>query len=126
MQLDQLWKSALAELEIQMTQPNFLTWFKNSRLLDRSADGELVIALSNNFAKEWVENKYHKSIFEILVSLDDSVRKVRYTVASLPAESQKAHGEGKKERSSAPQQATFDEFKIDPETNLHPKYTFKS
>lgn len=126
MELDQLWKSALAELEIQMTQPNFLTWFKNSRLIDRSAEGELVVALSNNFAKEWVENKYHKSILEILISLDDSVRKVRYTVAILPSESQKLSTEIKKERSGVPQQATFDEFKIDPETNLHPKYTFKS
>src|SRR3989339_446521 len=123
MELDQLWKSALAELEIQMTQPNFLTWFKNSRLIDRSAEGELVVSLSNNFAKEWVENKYHKSILEILISLDDSVRRVRYTVAILPTEPQKPLTDSKKERSGAPQQATFDEFKIDPETNLHPKYT---
>jgi chromosomal replication initiator protein len=126
MELDQLWKSALAELEIQMTQPNFLTWFKNSRLIDRSPEGELVVALSNNFAKEWVENKYHKSILEILISLDDSVRKVRYTVVSLPAEAHKPVGDIKKEHLSAPQQGTFDDFKIDPETNLHPKYTFKS
>ncbi|HBI25277.1 TPA: chromosomal replication initiator protein DnaA, partial [Candidatus Wolfebacteria bacterium] len=126
MELDQLWKSALAELEVQMTQPNFLTWFKNSRLIDRSPEGELVVSLANNFAKEWVENKYHKSILEILISLDDSVRKVRYIVAIMPVEPQKTTGEAKKSHSSIPQQATFDEFKIDAETNLHPKYTFKS
>lgn len=109
-----------------MTQPNFLTWFKNSRLIDRSPEGELVVSLANNFAKEWVENKYHKSILEILISLDDSVRKVRYIVAIMPVEPQKTTGEAKKSHSSIPQQATFDEFKIDAETNLHPKYTFKS
>ena len=127
MELDQLWQSALAELEIQMTKPNFLTWFRNSRLIDRSAEGEVVVALGNNFAKEWVENKYHKNIHEILVSLDDSVRKVRYTVLAMPVEPVKTTPEPKKERSATQTaQVSFDEFKIDPETNLHPKYTFKS
>ncbi len=118
-----LWQSVLAELEIQLSRPNFLTWFRNSSLLEKTPEGEVVVALANNFAKEWVESKYHKAILETFISLDNDVRKIKYTVVNFPTE-QKTKAVEEKNPSS--QQQTFDEFKIDPETNLHPKYAFKN
>ena len=61
MQEQELWQSVLGDLEVQISRPNFLTWLKNSRLID-SKEGVVVVALPNNFAKEWVENKYNKLI----------------------------------------------------------------
>ena len=77
---DKLWESTLAELELQISRANFLTWLKNSRLIDKTGDGKALVGLANNFAKEWVENKYHKLITETLHSLDDSIKKVEYVV----------------------------------------------
>ncbi|MDI6717679.1 MAG: chromosomal replication initiator protein DnaA [Patescibacteria group bacterium] len=119
---EQLWQAVLVELEIQITKPNFLTWFKNSRLLDKTPEGEVIVALGNNFAKEWVENKYHKIIIETMLSLDDSIKRVRYTVLQPIVEIKSSQKDAKKD----PPQPSFDEFKVDPETNLHPKYNFKS
>lgn len=121
---EKLWKSALSELEIQISRPNFLTWLKNSSLMDKTPEGEVIIGLGNNFAKEWVENKYHKIILETLITLDSSVKKIKYSVfQSASTQSDSSQNTKKSGQQAQPQ---FEEFKIDPETNLHPKYTFKS
>ncbi len=120
---EQVWKQVLAEVEIQLSKPNFVTWFKNSRLVEKSDDGHVVVGLSNNFAKEWVENKYHKLLCDIFYSLDSSVKKVEYSVLTLPAEQRPQPYSRTPAVSSQPE---LIEVKIDPETNLHPRYNFKS
>jgi chromosomal replication initiator protein len=126
MELNQLWQSTLAELELQISRPNFLTWLKNSQLVKKDEEGRAVVGLVNNFAKEWVENKYHKMICETVRSLDGSIKKIEYCVLAedkkiggfrAPIEAVKKHSE---------RQDTIPELKIDPETNLHPRYTLDS
>ena len=121
---DKLWESTLAELELQISRANFLTWLKNSRLVDKTGDGKALVGLANNFAKEWVENKYHKLITETLHSLDDSIKKVEYVVVENKVAVVKT--EHHKQKISADRQVAFPEFKIDQETNLHPRYTLNS
>jgi len=123
MDLDGLWKAALAEIELQISRPNFLTWFRNSKLLLKDGDGGVIVGLNNNFAKEWVENKYHKSIFVALRGLDESVRRIEYVV--IPEKKKLAATTPETKRVSFPLQG-FPQFNVDPETNLHPKYTFRS
>lgn len=123
MDTEKLWQSALAEIELQTSRLNFLTWFKNSRLIEKNDHGEVLVGLANNFAKEWVEHKYHKTIFSILKNLDDSVRKIEYRVVVNGAEDAPKEPRVKTEPKPQP---SFVEFKIDPETNLSPRYDFKS
>jgi len=82
----------------------------------------MVVGLVNNFAKEWVENKYHKMILETLRSLDETIKKVEYTVL-VEQEMPKIRLET---REAPNRQTTLPEFKVDPETNLHPRYTLNS
>ncbi|MEK7482125.1 MAG: chromosomal replication initiator protein DnaA [Patescibacteria group bacterium] len=127
MTTDQLWQTTLSEIELQISRPNFLTWLKNSQLLEKTDDGKISIGLANNFAKEWVENKYHKIIFEILKNYDDSIKKIEYVVCGDKAI---IFGKDKGAASTVAEildkQLTFLEFKIDSETGLHPRYTFDS
>ncbi len=120
MELDQLWQLTLGEMEIQLSRANFATWLKNSRLVEKK-DGTFLVSLPNNFAKEWVENKYNKNILGIIRNFDDSAKKIEFIVS----------------QGAAPQKTTTSditklentielEFKINPETNLNPKYTLKS
>ncbi len=122
MDLNQIWQSTLAELELQISRPNFLTWLKNSQLIKREDDGRIVVGLVNNFAKEWVENKYHKMIFETLHSLDETVKKVEYTVL-IGQQTPRIKSEIKE---ALNHQASLPELKVDPETNLHPRYALNS
>ena len=80
MNSEQLWETTLSELELQISRANFLTWLKNSRLLEKKDGGEVLIGLANNFAKEWVENKYNKIILASLRNLDTTTKKVEYIV----------------------------------------------
>ena len=53
MNTNQLWEAVLGEIEIQISRPNFLTWMKNSQLLQKNdKDGVVLVGLPNNFAKE--------------------------------------------------------------------------
>ncbi len=123
MDLNSLWEKALGEIELQVSRPNFVTWLKNSKLLNNKNDGAMTVGLPNNFAKEWVENKYHKIILGALRNIDSNIRKVEYCVngnQSIPTTSKNAN------LSEKDHQLVFSELKVDPETNLNPSYTLDS
>lgn len=75
MNKEELWQAVLSDIELQISKPNFLTWLKNSRLVDNQ-DGTALVALPNNFAKEWVEVKYHKLILGSIRTLNSSTKKI--------------------------------------------------
>jgi chromosomal replication initiation ATPase DnaA len=56
MELEQLWQTALGEIQAQLSRSNYATWMKGSRLVDKK-DGTYYIAVPSNFAKGWVEEK---------------------------------------------------------------------
>jgi chromosomal replication initiator protein len=122
MEKEELWKSVLSELEIQISRPNFLTWLKSSRLVEIKEDG-VIVSLPNYFTKEWVENKYNKLIISSLKNIDYSIKRVEYIVESSPKPSILSK---EIEQKVSEKQLLLQETKIDPETNLNPKYTFNS
>jgi len=124
MDLNQFWEKALGDIELQLSKPNFITWFKNSRVIDKQ-DGLVVIGLPNNFAKEWVEKKYDKVILGSLRSLDETIKKVEFIIYSQNKPLM-INNISEKISSDNEAQLSFSEFKIDPETNLNPQYTLKS
>jgi len=121
--LEKLWQSVLGEMETQLSRANFATWLKNSQLADER-DGTLFITLPNNFAKEWVENKYNKNILGIARNFDDSVRKLEFMVSGQKQEfAQKKSKQAEEPRFENKMNL---EFRIDPESNLNPRYTLNS
>jgi chromosomal replication initiator protein len=126
MDLDQLWKLTLGEIEGQLSRANFATWLKGSRLIERR-EGALVVALPNNFAKEWVENKYQKTLLGIVRGFDSSTKKLEFLVDGqalrpILAASRTPIGQiGQK-----PDNRIELDFRVDPETNLNPKYSLAS
>ncbi len=120
MELDQLWQLTLGEMEVQLSRANFATWLKSSRLVNKK-DGTFYVSLPNNFAKEWVENKYNKNILGIIRNFDDSAKKMEFIVSQAEQPAKSAVPDISKLEN------TIDlEFAINPETNLNPKYTLKS
>src|SRR3990167_1174467 len=127
MDRNELWQKVLGEVELQISRPNFITWFKNSSILEKK-DGTVTVGLPNNFAREWVENKYHNTIFGTLRTIDSGIRKVEYILTKDSAKL--AHG-AKKAGSDRPytdssSQLAFNELIIDPNTNLNPHHTLNS
>jgi len=128
MDLEQLWQSTLGEVELQISRPNFLTWLKNSKLTHKE-NGVVFVSLPNNFAKEWVENKYNKTILSVLRNFDDSAKKVEYVVENKNTSAASAKILAKQKSLGEVDlrvQQSFAELRIDPETGLNPRYTLES
>jgi len=77
---EELWKAVLGQIELSLSKANFITWFKNTSLLEIN-QGKVLIGVPNGFAKEWLENKYNNHILKALRSLDPSVQNMRCTIA---------------------------------------------
>lgn len=123
MNKEDLWQSLLAQIQFNVSQANFATWFKNTGILS-NAEGIVVISVPNNFSKEWLENKYNKSILKILKSLDNEIKEIQYltTTKALKIKPAKVNVE----IPIREDQLEFENFKINQETNLNPRYTFET
>jgi len=117
--LEILWKKILGSVELQVSKPNFITWIKNSVLIEKK-DGCFVVALPNNFAKEWVENKYSKLILNICREEDPSVKKIEFIVDN------KYFANTVSKKIDIIEEKTLLDLRVDPETGLNPKYSLKS
>lgn len=82
LQLNDIWQAALGELEVVLSTANFNTWFKDTSILDID-DGKVVVAVPNNFSKEWLQKKYHQDILKTLRKLNNSISTVSYTIAAV-------------------------------------------
>lgn len=139
MNQDKLWKAALGQLELQVSQGNFLTWFRGTKIKEIK-EGIVIIETPSAFAHEWLSRKYHHSILEILRDLSSDVSQVHFSIQS----SIKAHRPLKKNsrilvqknRPLTPQATPEVTVAVPPHTaaaistkfskTLNPKYTFEN
>ncbi|GEL07556.1 chromosomal replication initiator protein DnaA [Salisediminibacterium halotolerans] len=68
--LNDLWEQALTKIEDKVSKPSFDTWFKFTKAdtLDQSTNTITVVA-PNEFARDWLENRYFGIITETLHEL---------------------------------------------------------
>lgn len=128
MDLKELWKAALGEIQLNISKANFLTWFKDTFIVDQK-DKTIYIGVPSNFAKEWLETKYHKIILQTLNHLNPEILKIEYIVSLNNTKVDKTQKNQKSKQYKElvlEEQLNFQEFAIDPETNLNPKYTFEN
>jgi len=130
-ELKDLWKAALGEIQLNISKANFLTWFRNTSLIDLKGD-TIFLGVPSNFAKEWLENKYQKIILQSLNHLNPQIIKIEYLVSEGNPDldkiqtTQQARLAKKPNLEATEEQLNFPEFAIDPETNLNPRYTFEN
>jgi chromosomal replication initiator protein len=123
---DQIWKTVLADIELNTSKANFVTWFKNTSLIEKK-EGVATVSVPNAFTKEWLENKYHKTILKLLRNISPEIKEVRYLIGPNIIVPQIP----RQKKITTPQvvsdnQLDFKEFEVDKETNLNPRYTFDS
>jgi chromosomal replication initiator protein len=79
MQDDRLWQAVLGEIELSVSRGNYVTWFKNTRLL-KHKDGILTIGVPNVFVKQQLERKYNDLIVSILAKNQTTPERVDYKI----------------------------------------------
>ncbi|HEY0090495.1 MAG TPA: DnaA N-terminal domain-containing protein, partial [Candidatus Lokiarchaeia archaeon] len=120
---EELWQAVLAQTQLNISQANFATWFKNTEIISQKG-GKITVLVPNSFAKEWLENKYNKTILKTLHELSEEIKEVKYIIGK----SKLKIIEIEKTPDILPitNQLEFQEFQINKETNLNPRYTFDS
>jgi hypothetical protein len=76
-----LWSQALGELRLQMTGAAFDTWLAASRALGRQ-DERLVVAVRNQYAKEWLDVRFRPVVLRVLTGIDATISQVEFRVLS--------------------------------------------
>ncbi len=121
MEKEEIWQSVLAQIQLMTSPANFATWFQNTKI-SSIEDGKVVISVPNSFVKEWLQQKYNKTILKILKNLVPETKEVSYQIEKG----------GLKVIEKKPRellsigQLTFQELEIDKKTNLNPRYTFSN
>ena len=123
MENEQLWSNVLVEIELAVSRANFNTWFKDTRIL-KQEDGVVFVSVPNAFAKDWLFNKYHKSILKSLRNLSENIRSVEYQISK--DDGKRKEGDVQKSHTGPTAELPLADFYIDKENNLNPKYPFES
>jgi chromosomal replication initiator protein len=81
--LQQLWQAALGELQLQMSRPNYETWFKETTLVALEGD-TCVVAVPNPFTLEWLETRCVPLIRKTLIGILGRPVEVRFVLKTAP------------------------------------------
>ncbi|MBM3206754.1 MAG: chromosomal replication initiator protein DnaA, partial [Candidatus Staskawiczbacteria bacterium] len=121
---NKLWQSVLAQMQLHISHANFATWFQNTEIISRDTD-KVIIAVPNAFSKEWLSSKYYKLILKTMRETDSNIRALEFKINPQPVNSSIKKEVIESEKSNI-EQLKFDEFKVNKDTNLNPRYVFDS
>jgi chromosomal replication initiator protein len=112
-----LWNAALANIEKKISKPSFDTWLKSTKA--HSLQGNLlIITAPNEFARDWLEERYSQLISGILYEITGEELSVKFIIP---------HNQNEDELDAppAPKKAKRDEDHSEfPQNILNPKYIF--
>ncbi|WP_147535988.1 chromosomal replication initiator protein DnaA [Bacillus marasmi] len=74
-----LWNKALATIETKISKPSFETWLKSTKAHSLQGD-TLTITAPNEFARDWLEERYSQLIAGILLEITGEELSVRFII----------------------------------------------
>lgn len=121
-----LWNNALSEIELNISKANYSTWFKDT-FVTKFEDGVVFIGVPNPFVKDWLYTKFHKTILKTLRDQSEHIRAVEYTISKLDKNKELNKCIVQKNSiGNDTQEMPLDNFYINREDNLNPRYTFSN
>ncbi len=125
---NKIWDSVLVEIELTVSKPNFNTWFKDTHI-SKQENGVVFVSVPNNFVREWLIKKYHSFILRSLRNLSPTVRSLEYVVSKdepRKKASVEPNNSGRPTLDAPSGELPLNDFYINKEDNLNPRYTFES
>jgi chromosomal replication initiator protein len=122
MNTEHLWKSILAEIELSVSRATFSTWFKDTYIIGND-EAVWTVGAPNEFVRQWLEEKYQKTILRCLREKIEGIRSIEFIVSNRASKKQKITDESTKEKTNI-NELPLQEHYIDKQDNLNPRYTF--
>lgn len=114
----ELWEHILSQVELSISPANFNTWFKESCIV-KVEDGIVYIGVPSQFFRDWYQKKFHQLLLKILRGVSYEYRNIEYLIVK-DARKPKVEKRGDRQNQELP----LDEFYINKNDKLNPKYTF--
>ncbi len=114
----ELWEYILTQVELSISSANFNTWFKESFIV-KIEDGIVYVGVPSQFFRDWYQKKFHQLLLKILRSVSYEYRNIEYVIVK---DARKVREPKNKDRQT--QELPLDEFYINKNDNLNPRYTF--
>ncbi len=109
----EIWEAALGELQIQVSKPNYRTWFSKTAGVSYQ-DNQFVIGVPNTFAAEYLDKNQRSLIEKALIGLTSPEVQAVFQVNGKSPH----HGNGAAQPVISPPPPSY--------TRLNPHYTFDS
>lgn len=119
--INDLWNKALEAMEAKVSKPSFDTWLKATKA-ETIQNDTITITAPNEFARDWLENRYIKFISETLQDITGAELNVKIVI---PQNIEDNHNEIIENVSTMPQKVISDKEEISKNV-LNPKYTFNT
>ena len=116
-----LWDSVLVEMELNLSKPNFNTWFKDTAII-KQEDGAVYLGVPNTFVQDWLGSKFHNLILKALRGVSTNVQSLHYIISK--EEVKEKHDPIKIQQIN--RELPIADTYINKEDNLNPRYTFES
>ena len=89
----------------------------------REEEGVIYLGVPNSFTQEWLYKKFHNAILRILRQINDRVRALDYVIMK---DSETSNAPQKRVMASPTISMPLQDFYINKEDNLNPRYTFEN
>lgn len=121
----------LSKIELDISRPSFLTWFQETGIT-HVHEGVATVCVPNAFVKEWLQNKFHKTILHAMRAISMDIKDIQYVIGRPEGIKPLALGHGELIKRRRPVAAldvgddsgAIKDLTVDPLTNLNPRYTF--
>ncbi len=116
-----LWDSVLVEMELNLSKPNFNTWFKDTHVV-KQEEGAVYLSVPNTFVQDWLGSKFHNLILKALRTLSPHVQSLQYVITKEDSREKPAVEKAAPVNKELPMADIY----INKDDNLNPRYTFES
>jgi chromosomal replication initiator protein len=117
-----IWEDALTQIEQEVSKANFNTWFKDT-FINKINDGVAQIGVPNSFVRDWLNNKFYKTILKNLRGVSEEIRAIDIVVSK---NNKKEVLITKKKTEQSNTELPLADFYINKENNLNPRYIFET
>lgn len=121
MENKKLWDSVLVEMELNLSKPNFNTWFKDTAVV-KQEEGAIYLGVPNTFVKDWLESKFHNTILKTLRNLSGNIQSLHYLISKEEIKEKQENSKIQQINKELP----IAEIYINKDDNLNPRYTFET
>jgi chromosomal replication initiator protein len=122
---EQIWTEVLDVIRSELNTPTFKTWFEHTSPVE-VRDDYLVVAVQNEFAREWLESRYSGLLRSALLQVLGRELSVEFVVPSEPLTQTADTGEAAVPEAVAVSEALAPAARKTTNGEFNPKYTFDS